>query len=270
MVTAGGTAPDVPSTERAGARGWSGGLRMGAGFATATLALAVTFGALARDEGWSLAQAVVASLVVFSGSAQFALLTALAGGGGAVAAVGAATLMNLRFLPMGVAVAGSLEGSRGRRALEGQAIIDSSWAASYVGAGRFDRRALLAATLVQWPAWIGGTLLGAALAPPTDVVERWGLDVVFPAFYLLLLLDSVRSSGAARRVALLGAAITAALLLVVPPGVALLGASAAALLGLRAGAVDAAAEPAPGEDPPAEPAPGDAPTARPASGEDHR
>ncbi len=86
MVTAGGTAPDVPSTERAGARGWSGGLRMGAGFATATLALAVTFGALARDEGWSLAQAVVASLVVFSGSAQFALLTALAGGGGAVAA----------------------------------------------------------------------------------------------------------------------------------------------------------------------------------------
>ncbi|MGH3928659.1 MAG: AzlC family ABC transporter permease [Pseudonocardiaceae bacterium] len=210
------------------------GVKVGAGLALATIVLAITFGALARSQGWGVLAPIVCSLIVFSGSAQFALATALAGGAGISTAVTAAALINGRFIPMGIAVAGDLRGGRIRKALEGQAVVDGSWAAAHLGGGRFDRYKLFGATIMQWPAWVAGTALGVVLAPSESLVETLGLDVVFPGFFLLLLLDELRRSRAARVAASLGTLITAGLAFLVPPGLALLGASTAALLGLRA------------------------------------
>ena len=204
------------------------------GTALAAFVLAVTFGALARSQGWGVLAPIVCSLIVFSASAQFTLATALAGGAGISTAVAAAALISGRFIPMGVAVAGDLRGGRVRRALEGQAVVDSSWAAAHRGGGRFDRYKLFGATIVQWPAWVGGTVLGVVLAPPESLVETLGLDVVFPGFFLLLLLDELRGSRSARAAAGLGAVAAAGLAFLAPTGLALLGASTAALLGLRA------------------------------------
>src|SRR5205085_5997068 len=78
--------------ETASGDGWGDGFRIGLGLGTATFVLALSFGALAREQGWSVLQTVTGSVLVFSGSAQFALLTGLAGGG-AVAAVAAAVLV---------------------------------------------------------------------------------------------------------------------------------------------------------------------------------
>ena len=72
------------------------GLRLGGSLGMAAFVLAVTFGALARAQGWGVLAPVVCSVVVFSGSAQFALLTALGGGGGVAPAVAAAALIGLR------------------------------------------------------------------------------------------------------------------------------------------------------------------------------
>ncbi|MFD0307741.1 AzlC family ABC transporter permease [Streptomyces sp. NPDC127119] len=217
--------------------GFVAGIKVGTGLAAAAFVLAVTFGAFARTEGWGVLAPIVCSLVVFSGSAQFALATALAGGGGVPTAVAAAALINGRFIPMGVAVAKDLRGGRIRRALEGQAVVDGSWVAAHLGGGRFDRWKLFGATAVQWPAWVAGTALGVVMAPPESLVESLGLDLVFPAFFLLLLLDELRGSRAARAAAALGACLAAVLVIWVPAGLALLGASAAALLGLRKGLV---------------------------------
>jgi 4-azaleucine resistance transporter AzlC len=214
-------------------RRFIGGLRLGASLGTATFVLAVMFGALARAHGWGLVAPVVSSLILFSGSAQFALLTALAGGGGLIPAVAAAALINARFLPMAMAIAPSLRGGRLRRAVEGQAVVDASWAAAHLGGGRFDRERLIGATLPQWPAWVGGTLLGAVFAPPEHLLQTLGLDAAFPAFFLVLLLDELRASARARAAAGLGAAIAAGLVVVVPAGVALIGSTVAAFLGAR-------------------------------------
>ena len=62
---------------------------------------------------------------------------------------------------------------------------------------------------------------------------RW-IGVVFPGFFLILLLDELRRSRRALAVGLLGAVIAAGLLLALPPGPALIGSAAAALLGLLA------------------------------------
>jgi 4-azaleucine resistance transporter AzlC len=209
------------------------GLRLGASLAAPTFVLAATFGALARTHGWGVVAPVVCSIILFSGSAQFALLTSLAGGGGVVPAVAAAALINARFLPMGIAVAPSLRGGRLRRAFEGQAVVDASWAAAHLGAGRFDRERLIGATLPQWPAWVVGTLVGAVFAPPEHVLQAFGLDATFPTFFVVLLIDELRASSRARAAAGLGAVIAGGLVAVVPAGVALIGSTAAAFVGAR-------------------------------------
>src|SRR5450755_3103882 len=97
------------------------GLRRSAGLAGSTFVLGVTFGALARAHGWGLGAPAVASLAIFSGSAQFALLAVLAGGGAAWTAVASGALINLRFFPMALSArprygaGGSSARSRPRR-----------------------------------------------------------------------------------------------------------------------------------------------------------
>lgn len=225
---------EVPSTALPTARQrFTGGLRIGLGLAFPTFLLAVTFGATARELGWGPWAPVVASVVVFSGSAQFALLTALAGGGGLPTAVTSAALINARFAPMGLAVAPSLRGGRLRRAVEGQTVVDGSFVAAHLGGGRFDRERMMGATAVQFLAWVAGTVAGVLLAPPEELTEALGLDVVFPGFFLLLLLDEIRQSRRAAAAAGLGGALAAGLAPVAPAGIALLGSAVAALVGLR-------------------------------------
>ena len=209
------------------------GVRRSTALAASTFVLGVTFGALAPAHGWGLGAPVVASLTIFSGSAQFALLTVLGSGAAAWTAVASAALINLRFFPMALSAAPALQGGRIRRAIEAQTVVDGAWVLAHQGEGRFNRGVLFGSALAQWPAWVTGTLVGVVLAPSIGLLNATGLDVVFPAFFALLLFDEMRHSRSARIAAAGGAVITAALLLVLPAGPALLGGAAAALLGLR-------------------------------------
>jgi len=230
-----GTAPAGDPQSRgsdATSRGWRAGLRIGTTLAASSFALAISFGVEARAHGWSPVAIVLFSLLVFSGSAQFSALTVLAGGGGTLSAVGSAALINARYLPMAAAAAGSFRGGRWRRGLEAQAVVDGSWISAYLGDGRFDREKMIGATAAQWPAWVVGTALGATLHLSTTFIDRWGLDVIFPAYFLALLVDALRSSARARLIATTSALIAASVVFVAPTGIALLSCSAAALLNL--------------------------------------
>jgi predicted branched-subunit amino acid permease len=154
-------------------------MKAGAGLGAATFVLGSTYGALARVAGWGIAAPTVFSAAAFSGSAQFTLLTAL-GGGSLVAALAAATLINARHLPMGVAVSASLHGGRLRRALEAQALADASFAIAHLGKGLFDHGRLIGATIPQWTGWVTGTIVGVVAAPSGHLLTKLGLDVVFP------------------------------------------------------------------------------------------
>ena len=209
--------------------GWRGGFQVGVGLGVGAFALALSFGAFAVRNGWPPWLAVLASTVTFSGSAQFALATALAGGGGVVSAVVSATLINLRFVPMGAATARHLHGGRLQRALEGQSVVDGSWVAAQRPDGTMDRTKLFGATLVQWPAWILGTACGALLVPSTEFARTYGLDVIFPGFFALLLFDALRARPRSIPLAVLATVLAGAACLVVPPGVALRTAALAAV-----------------------------------------
>ena len=190
-----------------------------------------SFGVVARPLMGEVAP-VVMSMVVFAGSAQFAAAAVLGGGGGAAAAVLAGVLLNARFIPMGIAVGPSLRGGRLRRALEGQAVVDASWALANRGGGRFDREYLIGGTLAQYPAWLLGTALGVVAGDLVGDPRQLGLDALFPAFFLALLVEELRG-GLAVAAAIGGGALALALVPAAPPGVPVLAASLAALIGLR-------------------------------------
>ena len=208
------------------------GARAAIGPAAATFVLGLSFGAAAANAGWGPVAPLFFSALAFSGSAQFSLLTTLPTGS-AVAAVASAALINARYLVMGVALNDSLRGSRPWRAVQAQALVDASFVVAHRGGGRFDVVKLVGATLPQWSAWVVGTGVGLLLRPDAALLERMGADVIFPAFFLLLVLEEVRSLRAVVA-ALLGAAIAGGLLLVTQPGVALLAATAGALVGVWA------------------------------------
>jgi 4-azaleucine resistance transporter AzlC len=209
------------------------GLRAGVGFGLAALLAGLSFGVLAEPLMGNVAP-IVMSAVVFAGAAQFGATAVLAAGGDAVTAIAAGTMLNARFLPMGVAAAGALRGRSLRRAAEGQAVVDASWALAGRGGGAIDRELLLGATIPQYPLWVLGTAIGVIGGSALGDPEALGLDAIFPAFFLGLLAAEL---GRPRAVAaaLFGGAIALALTPVLPAGLPVLLASAAALIGLWGG-----------------------------------
>ncbi len=212
---------------------FAAGVRAGIGPASATFVLALTYGAAAITRGWGITVPVLFSVFAWSSSAQFTLLSTLAAGS-AIPAVAAATLINVRYLVMSVALNDSMRGGRLRTALQAQALADASFAISHSGHGEYNVSKLIGASCPQWLCWVLGTATGLILAPSSTFIHTYGLDTTLPAFFLILAFEEMRRSRLASAAGVLGASITAAMLFVVEPGMALLAATAAASIGLLA------------------------------------
>lgn len=198
--------------------------------AVAVAVFGASFGVLAVGiglPGWS---ALLMSLLVFAGSAQFAAVGVLAAGGGVLAAVVTGALLNLRYLATGIAVARALPGSRWRRTLLAQLVVDESFVLGVAAGeeGKPDRDTLLITGGILYISWIIGTAIGAALGPLLGDPRRLGLDAAFPALFVALLWPML-SGHHAVRCALGGALVAIALAPFTPAGLPL---AAAAVVGL--------------------------------------
>jgi 4-azaleucine resistance transporter AzlC len=209
---------------------FAAGARAAAPIAVAVVAFGASFGILARDAGMGVLPPILMSATTFAGSAQFAVASVLGSGGALAAAIVAAVLLNLRYLAIGVSVAPALRGSPGRRLVEAQFAVDESWAVSQRD-GRVDRGRLLGAGAVLMVSWLGGTIAGvlggSALGDPAD----YGLDAMFPALFLALLVGQL-DGRRARISALAGGAIAIALTPVLPPGLPIVAATLGAVTAL--------------------------------------
>ena len=133
------------------------GARVIAPIALAAAAFGASFGILARTADFSWVAATVMSATTFAGSAQFAVVSTLDTGGAVAPAIVAAVLLNARYAPISVSVAPYFDGSRGKRLLESQLIVDESWVVSRRHDGTFDRRVLVGAGLVLYVVWTSST-----------------------------------------------------------------------------------------------------------------
>jgi branched chain amino acid efflux pump len=203
-----------------------------ASLSPAVAAFGVTFGVLAQEAGFGAPATVVFSATTFAGSAQFAAVSVVSAGGTVAAAIAAAVLLNVRYVPIGISVAPSLHGSTWERLARAQLVVDESWAIGHVGGGRYDAARILGAGLVLYPTWVVSTAAGCVAGDLLGDPATLGLDVAFPALFLALLVGQVHGRRATVA-AVLGAAIALVLVPVVPAGLPIVAASAACLVGLR-------------------------------------
>jgi 4-azaleucine resistance transporter AzlC len=203
------------------------GVRLALPLFPAVLALGASFGVLAHAAHVDALAAVVMSATTFAGSSQVAAVSVLGAGGGAIAAVVAALLLNARYVPIGISVAQSFRGSVAKRLVQSQLVVDESWALA-----RGDLGVLLGVGIVLWIGWVGGTAAGAIAGQAIGDTSKFGLDGAFAALFTALLATQLRSRPRVA-VAIAGAVIAAALIPLSAPGVPIIAATAAVLVGVR-------------------------------------
>jgi 4-azaleucine resistance transporter AzlC len=192
-------------------------LRDALSIGVATGVYATSFGVLAVAAGFSVAQTCALSLLCFTGASQFTFVSLA--GGGVAAALPPALLLGARNGIYALSLRDVLRRGAVGRALDAHLVIDESTAMAHAQAEPRDRRRAFVLTglaiLVLWNAGtLAGAALGGALGDPRDL----GLDAVFPAVFLALLVPQLRSRDATGA-AVAGAAIAVALLPVAPAGV---------------------------------------------------
>ena len=182
----------------------------------------VTFGVVADAAGFSLAQIVVMSALVFTGASQFAAVGVINDGGSGGAAVGSALLLAARNALYGPVMRRALPASTPGRLGAAQFVIDETTALSTAQTNRRDATgAFWFSGVILWLVWnacsVAGALLGAVLGTP----ETWGLDAAFPAILVALLAPHVRTA-AGRTAALAAAAVALGVVPVTAAGVPIL------------------------------------------------
>jgi len=192
----------------------------------------ISFGVLAVASGLSPAQACVMSMLVFTGASQFAFVGVLAGGGGAVAAMGPAVMLAVRNAAYGLSLTSILPARLRDRALAAHLVIDETTAmARAQSEPDAARRAFLATGVSVWVFWNAGTLAGALLGGGIGDPSTLGLDAMFPAAFLALLAPQLRRRGAPVAAAA-GVVIALALVPFAPAGVPIIAALAGVVPGV--------------------------------------
>ena len=116
-----------------------------------------------------------------------------------------------------------------RRALDAHLVIDESTAMAHAQRDPVERRrGFLLTALAIFGCWNVGTLAGALAGGVLGDPEAYGLDAIFPAVFLALLVPQVRSR-AVLAAAVAGAAIALVLVPAAPAGVPVIAAVVAAL-----------------------------------------
>jgi len=204
-------------------------LRAAVGIGLYAGAFATAYGAVAVGSGLTVGQAMVLSLVLFTGASQFAFAGVIAAGGNPLSAVAAALLLGVRNAFYGVPMSQILEPRGARRLWTAHFVIDETTAMAVGQPTRpAQRYAFWTTGVILFVCWQAGSLAGAVLGSAIDPAA-FGLDAAAPAVFLALLWPSLRQRSG-QVVALAGAALALALVPFAPPGVPVLAAAAVALV----------------------------------------
>ena len=177
----------------------SAGLRVALPVIPVMAVFGVAFGAAAL-RSLTLAEAVFMSAVVFAGASQFVAIeiwsNPLSVGGVLTLALVTATV-NMRFVLMSASLRpwlGPLSNSKTYLALA--VMTDPGWFAimRYFGERGRNAHAFLVSGIVLWLTWIAGTALGYYLGELITDPARFGLDLVTPVFFAVMLVPLWRGS----------------------------------------------------------------------------
>ncbi|MFE9323963.1 AzlC family ABC transporter permease [Nocardia sp. NPDC052278] len=183
--------------------------------------IGVSYGATAVTSGFPLWVPIVLGVVVLAGGAEFLFIGIMAAGGSPIAAVLAGLLVNARHLPYGLSVP-DVVGTGWRRRIGVHVMNDESVALALAQPDVARRRAAYwlsgLGVLIAWP---GGAAIGALIGTVVPDTGAIGLDAVFPAVLLSLIMPALRARGTLRA-ALIGASAAVASAPFLPAGMPVL------------------------------------------------
>ena len=180
-------------------RGFGQGLSASVPVVIGYVPAAVAFGVAARGAGLDTTEALLMSLVVYSGASQFAIVGLLASGVPWLVTAATALVLGLRHVIYGPSLAPHLRGlTPGRSALAAFGLTDEVFA---VAASSLPRRPaglgwMLGLELGAYASWALGSLLGAAAG--AALVEAFpilapALSFALPALFVALLVPMMKA-----------------------------------------------------------------------------
>jgi 4-azaleucine resistance transporter AzlC len=196
-------------------------IRDAAALSVAAGVVGMSFGAIAIAGGLPGWVPITMSLFIFAGGSQF-LAIALLGLGNPLAAVAGGLLINARHLPFGLAVGSTVGDTLGRKLIGSHILIDESTAFALAQDDPRRRRdAFWLVGVFLFLTWNAGVVAGVVLGGMVGDPAIYGLDAMFPAALLALVLPSLRDP-ATRAAALTGAVVAVAATPVLPAGLPIL------------------------------------------------
>jgi predicted branched-subunit amino acid permease len=206
-------------------------VRQGLSIGVAIAPFGVAFGAAcaAADLSWMVAAGF--SLLVFTGGSQFAAVSVLGADGRPLTAVAAGLLLALRSLAYGVVMAPVMVGSKLKRALLSQLMIDEAVAIASTSTDPALRRyGYLWGGGSVFVFWNISTVLGAVLLRDADdLITNFGLDATIPASFLALVWPRL-TNPSERITTIVGAAIAGATIMLLPAGMPIIAAGLAVVI----------------------------------------
>jgi 4-azaleucine resistance transporter AzlC len=198
----------------------------------AVLFIGLSYGATAVASGFPLWVPAVQSVFVLAGASEFLFIGIVGAGGNPIAAALAGLLVNSRHLPYGLSLP-EVTGTGWRRLLGTHLMNDETVVFTLAQPDLARKRAAWRAcglgVLICWP---GGAIAGALIGSAVHDTGAFGLDAMFPAVILALIMPSLRDR-ATLRAAGAGAAIALTATPFLPAGLPILLALAAVLLLVR-------------------------------------
>lgn len=182
----GGHVREVPFTLSGALEGYRRCVPLAAGVGSYGL----VFGVLAEQAGLSHVEAVVMSAAMLAGTAQLVIIDIWADPIPVAAVVLTTLVVNLRYTLMSAALRPWLSELPAPIAyLSTFFIADENWVLtiSEYRDGNVKGAFLLGSGLSIFTFWVGGTSIGATIGGLITEPERWGLDFVFTAAFITLL-----------------------------------------------------------------------------------
>jgi len=141
------------------------GVKDGIPIAMGYFAVAFTLGIAAKDMGMTIAQSGVMSFMLHASAGQFAAMTVIAEQAGYIAMIGAMFVINIRYFLMSCALSQKLNPDTPlwQRMLMSYFVTDEIFGISISVKGDLNPFYPLGAMSVGSPAWLIGTMLGAAV-----------------------------------------------------------------------------------------------------------
>ena len=217
------------------------GLQDGVPIALGYVPVGVTFGLVAIQQGFSIVEATLSSVLIFSGAAQFTLVGLLGSGTPGGIAWGLCLLLNTRHLLYGPSLAAQIPASPLTLAVLAHGLTDEVFAVALARLEKSPPAArvgwLVGVEVAAYGSWVGATVMGSLgggwIMTRLPLLAQ-ALPFALPALFGVLVMPYLQTGHRGQRIGLGVAVIGAALLSWMGyPAAGILGASLAGAVSKR-------------------------------------